>query len=204
MGTMNHTMDKIILALAVSGLLVNRVGGRSVFPYQPEGILAFRATPATWTESGGEDRYRRGMYTHIWRLTPHPMFTLFDGPEMTTSCTRRRRSNVAVQALGLLNDSTFVEAAQAMGGRLIEEAPSDEKRIDRLFLLCLGRRPDEQEQQLTSQLYIDQLTIFQENKNLAAAAVGEYHLPGTNLAIQAAWVAVSRTIMNLDEFITRE
>ena len=102
-------------ALAASGLLVSQVGGRSVFPYQPEGILAFRATPATWTESSGADRYRRGMYTHIWRLTPHPMFTLFDGPGMTTSCTRRTRSNVAVQALSLLNDPTFVEAAQAMG-----------------------------------------------------------------------------------------
>ena len=191
-------------ALAASGLLVNRVGGRSVFPYQPEGILAFRATPATWTESSGADRYRRGMYTHVWRLTPHPMFTLFDGPEMTTSCTRRTRSNVAVQALGLLNDPTFVEAAQAMGARLIEEARSDKERIGRLFLLCLGRRPDEQEQQLTGQLFIEQLAIFNENENLAAAAVGQYHVPGTNLAMQAAWVAVSRTIMNLDEFITRE
>ena len=107
-------------------------------------------------------------------------------------------------AAEILNDPTFVEAAQAMGGRLIEEARSDEKRIDRLFLLCLGRRPDEQEQQLTGQLFIEQLAIFNENENLAAAAVGEYHLPGTNLATQAAWVAVSRTIMNLDEFITRE
>ena len=191
-------------ALAASGLLVNRVGGRSVFPYQPEGILAFRATPATWTESHGANRYRRGMYTHVWRLTPHPMFTLFDGPDMTTSCTRRTRSNVAVQALGLLNDPTFVEAAQAMGARLIEEARSDKERIGRLFLLCLGRRPDEQEQQLASQLLIEQLAIFNENENLAAVAVGQYHIPGTNLAMQAAWVAVSRTIMNLDEFITRE
>jgi len=191
-------------ALAASGLLVNRVGGRSVFPYQPEGILAFRATPATWTESSGPDRYRRGMYTHIWRLTPHPMLTLFDGPGMTTSCTRRTRSNVAVQALGLLNDPTFVEAARAMGARLIEEAATDEQRIGRLFLLCLGRRPSEQEQQLAGQLYATQLAIFQENQDLAAAAVGEYHRPGMNLATQAAWVAVSRTIMNLDEFITRE
>jgi len=132
------------------------------------------------------------------------MLTLFDGPGMTTSCTRRTRSNVAVQALGLLNDPTFVEAAQAMGTRLTEEAATDEERIDRLFLLCLGRRPSEQEQQLAGQLYATQLAIFQENPNLATAAVGQYHVPGRTMAAQAAWIAVSRTIMNLDEFITRE
>ena len=191
-------------ALAASGLLENRVGGKSVFPYQPEGILAFRATPATWTESRGADRYRRGMYTHIWRLTPHPMFTLFDGPGMTTSCTRRSRSNVAVQALGLLNDPTFVEAAQAMGARLMREVPSDEERIERLFLLCLGHAPDEQEQQMVSELHARQQEIFQGDEKLALAAVGEYLSAGTDPARQAAWVAVSRTIMNLDEFITRE
>jgi hypothetical protein len=191
-------------ALAASGLLVSQVGGQSVFPYQPEGILAFRATPATWTESSGADRYRRGMYTHIWRLTPHPMFTLFDGPGMTTSCTRRTRSNVAVQALSLLNDPTFVEAAQAMGARLIEEAQSDEKRIGRLFVLCLGRRPSKQEHQLVSQLYTDQLAIFRKDKELTVAAVGAYHCADVDLTTQAAWVAVSRAIMNLDEFITRE
>jgi len=191
-------------ALAASGLLVSQVGGRSVFPYQPEGILAFRATPATWTESSGADRYRRGMYTHIWRLTPHPMFTLFDGPGMTTSCTRRTRSNVAVQALSLLNDPSFVEAAQAMGARLIEEAQSDEKRIGRLFVLCLGRRPSEQEHQLVSRLYTDQLAIFRKDRELTVAAVGAYHCADVDLTTQAAWVAVSRAIMNLDEFITRE
>jgi hypothetical protein len=191
-------------ALAVSGLLVSQLGGPGVFPYQPEGILSFRATPATWTESSGADRYRRGMYTHIWRLTPHPMFTLFDGPGMTTSCTRRSRSNVAVQALGLLNGPTFVECAQAMGGQLVRKAGSDDQRIDRLFMLCLGRKPSEQEQRLVSQLYIEQHEIFTRDKNLAIAAVGEYLSAGADPARQAAWVAVSRTIMNLDEFITRE
>lgn len=91
-----------------------------------------------------------------------------------------------------------------MGARLIEEARSDEERIGRLFLLCLGRRPDEQEQQLVSRLYADQLAIFRKDKDLTVAAVGTYHCADVDLTTQAAWVAVSRAIMNLDEFITRE
>jgi hypothetical protein len=191
-------------ALASSGLLVNQIGGPSVFPYQPEGILNFRATPASWTESTGANRYRRGMYTHIWRLTPHPMYTLFDGPELTTTCTRRTRSNVAVQALGLLNDPSFVECAQALAARLLVEAAGNEQRLDRLFVLCLGRQPTAEERELVMQLFIEQLQIFIADKQLAIAAVGDHTLANADLSTQAAWAAVSRAIMNLDEFVTRE
>ena len=98
-------------ALAVSGLLNAEIGGPTVFPYQPEGVLEHRATPVEWVESEGADKYRRGMYTHHWRLTPHPYFRTFDAPEALTSCTRRYRSNTPIQALTLLNGPSFVEAA---------------------------------------------------------------------------------------------
>lgn len=191
-------------ALSVSGLLVNRIGGPSVFPAQPEGILQFRATPATWTESTGDDRYRRGMYTHHWRLTQHPLFTLFDGPDVTTACTRRTRSNVAVQSLALLNDPSFLEPAQALAGKLVRERHRTDERIDELFLRCLGRRPSEKEEHLVSELLVTQKAIFARHPQSAAITVGPYKVDECSETIQAAWVGVCRSIMNLDEFITRE
>lgn len=195
-------------ALSVAGLLQNRIGGPSVFPPQQDGILDFRATPAVWIESEGADRYRRGMYTYIWRLTPHPMAAIFDGPELTTSCTRRTRSNVALQSLALLNDPMFVEAAQALAMRVLVAHDESEKRITALFAMSLSRAASSQERVIVQQLLAEQLVFFKEDDRAAALAVGDYGLDeaeyGINKQEQAAWVAVCRTIMNLDEFIMRE
>ncbi len=195
-------------ALAVAGLLQNRIGGPSVFPPQQDGILDFRATPAVWIESQGADRYRRGMYTYIWRLTPHPMTAIFDGPELTTSCTRRTRSNVALQSLALLNDPMFVEAAQALAKRVLIAHDETDKRITFLFAISLSRAASSQERVIVQQLLAEQLVFFKEDDRAAVLAVGDYGLDeaesGINRQEQAAWVAVCRTIMNLDEFIMRE
>ncbi len=194
-------------ALAVSGLLENEIGGPSVFPPQPSGVLDFRATPATWTESQGADRYRRGMYTYIWRLTPHPLTSIFDGPDLTTSCTRRTRSNVALQSLALLNDPIFVEAAQALAQRVLLVHDSTEDRLAWLFSTALNRNIREDEQQILEQLLTEQRLIFQHDATAASLAVGKFALQQehtVSLHEQAAWVAVCRTMMNLDEFIMRE
>ena len=114
------------LSLASGGLLAPSVGGPSVFPYQPAGILDDRATKATWTVSPGADRYRRGLYTWVWRLTPHPMLTLFDAPDASAACLRRDRSNTPTQALSMLNDPALVECAQAMARRVIAESTNDD------------------------------------------------------------------------------
>ena len=104
-------------SLAVAGALSSKIGGPSVFPQQPDGVLDYRATKANWVISTGEGRYRRGMYTWFWRLTPHPMLTLFDAPDGTAACTRRDRSNTPVQALTLLNDPLFVDGARMLAAR---------------------------------------------------------------------------------------
>ncbi len=195
-------------ALSVAGLLENPIGGPSVFPPQQDGILDFRATPATWVESQGADRYRRGMYTYIWRLTPHPMTTIFDGPELTTSCTRRTSSNVALQSLALLNDPLFVEAAQAFAKQLLLASESEEKRIEFLFSKALNRQGTQEERSIVRKLLAEQLIFFKQDTIAAKRAIGAYGLDHSQTKLshseQAAWVAVCRAIMNLDEFITRE
>ena len=105
--------------LSAGGLLSDRKGGPSVFPRQPDGVLTNRATQAEWMPSRGEDQYRRGLYTWVWRLTPYPQLPLFNAPDGVTACSRRDRSNVPVQALTLLNDPTFLECAQHLALRVL-------------------------------------------------------------------------------------
>lgn len=177
-------------ALAASGLLSHKMGGPSVFPFQHEGIMVHRATPAPWAISTGEDRYRRGLYTHYWRLTPHPQLQTFDAPDSLTACTRRRPSNTPLQALTLLNDPTFVECAEALARRAVAAAPNDDARLDRAFRVCLGRAPTAEERQVLAEM----LATSRARGDQANAAAAEL----------AAWAQVARTLLNLDEFITRE
>ena len=130
-------------ALQASGLLYPAVGGKSIRPVQPESISKLTyANGAPWQESEGPDRYRRGLYIHYQRTSPYPQLVNFDEPDSNTACTRRRRSNSPLQALNLLNDPVFVEAAQALAARVLAEAPDEPARIERMFRLCLGRAPD--------------------------------------------------------------
>ena len=101
------------LALDAGGLLSEKLEGPAVYPLQPPGVLDGRAVPAAWTTSPGADRYRRGLYTWVWRLTPYPMLRLFDAPDAASACPRRDRSNTPAQALTLLNDPTFFELHKA-------------------------------------------------------------------------------------------
>ncbi|MBC8291032.1 MAG: DUF1553 domain-containing protein, partial [Planctomycetes bacterium] len=191
------------LSLATSGLLSAKMSGPGVFPWQPEGVLNNRATPATWTVSAGEDRYRRGIYTWVWRLTPHPHLPLFNAPDGVTSCSRRDRSNVAVQALTLLNDPIFIESARHLAVRVLTETEvATASRINQLFEICLSRRATKQEQVIVESLLTRQwetLTAAQ-----ASALLGQ-KTPATAAEIElAAWTVVCRAVLNLDEFITRE
>jgi hypothetical protein len=179
------------VALSASGLLSEKVGGPSVFPFQHDGVMLNRATPAPWVISPGADRYRRGMYTHYWRLTPHPQLQTFDAPDSLTACTRRATSNTPLQALTLLNDPTFVECAETLGRRLAGPGPADDAaRLDRAFRLCLGRAPAAPECELLTDV------LRSARSRSAAGKAGSAEL--------AAWTQVARTLLNLDEFITRE
>ena len=124
-------------ALAASGLLTAKIGGPSVNPPQPPGVFDFtQDTKKAWETAKGADRYRRGMYTYLWRSSLYPAMTVFDFPDANTACTRRNRSNTPLQSLTLANDATFVEFAQALAARVMLEGSADDgQRLARLFRL---------------------------------------------------------------------
>jgi hypothetical protein len=189
------------VTLASSGLL----GGPSVFPHQVDGILDYRATPAKWTISDGEDVYRRGMYTWVWRLTPYPSLPLFDAPDAVTTCTRRSRSNVPVQALTLLNGPIFVGAARAMAARIVTvDAKSDTDRFNTLIRTCLSRDPSTTELTLLKTLISDQRRTLAANRDQAKQICKDSAPSNCDAVEFATCVVASRVVMNLDEFITRE
>jgi hypothetical protein len=192
-------------ALASSGLINLSIGGPSVYPYQPEDVMQARADSTKWVMSQGADRYRRGMYVQLWRLTPHPYFRLFDAPDATESCPRRPRSNTPLQALTLLNDPWFMESAVAMAARILKEQANqtDDERLDWVFRVCLGRSPSLEERRILNELLTHQQQQFEREPDRAATIVGE-GIDRDQAVRQAAWTAVSRAVLNLDEFVTRE
>ena len=174
-------------ALTTSGLLTRVVGGPSVFPPQPDGVMNLGQMRRPWQADTGPNRYRRGLYTFFWRATPNPFLTTFDAPGGVQTCTRRFRSNTPLQALTLLNDPAFVEIARGMAARIINERPrpaSDLERLNYAFALCLGRAPSDR-----------------ELETLKAVLRNEMEVDGTN---QSSWMTVARVLLNLDEFVTRE
>jgi hypothetical protein len=193
-------------ALAASGLLVRSIGGPSVRPPQPAGISDLTyAGSAKWVESKGSDRYRRGMYTWFQRTSPYPMLMTFDSPDSNLACVRRERSNTPLQALTLLNDTVFVECAQALGHRIVTETfgPTPE-RVRHAFRLCLARDPSPAELDRLTQLFEELLQACQSNPEEAANLLGATKPDGMDVPEAAAWVALARTLLNLDEFVTRE
>jgi hypothetical protein len=194
-------------ALAASGLLVPAVGGPSVRPPQPPGIAELTyAGSARWVESTGPDRYRRGLYTWFQRTSPYPTLMTFDAPDSNLCCVRREKSNTPLQALALLNDTVFVECAQALGRRIVGELPraGTEQRVRHGFRLCLGRAPTAAEVKRLTLLYGDLLALAKERPDEAARLTGKVRPAGVPAPEAAAWVALARALMNLDEFVTRE
>jgi mono/diheme cytochrome c family protein len=193
-------------ALASAGLLNPEIGGKSVRPAQPAGVAELGyANSVKWMESTGMDRYRRGLYIHYQRTTPYPLLSNFDAPDSNTTCSRRRRSNTPLQALNLLNDPVFFEAAEALAVRVLNEAPAGDlpQRLDYAFELCLGRAPKSSERDRLASYFEAEKAAYRADAKAADAmlpAVLE-HVPSEE---GAAWVAVARVLLNLDEFITRE
>ncbi len=191
--------------LSASGLLSGKMGGPPVNPPQPEGIYVFTQNAKPWKDSQGEDRYRRALYTQFWRSSPHPMFPTFDAPDANSACTRRARSNTPLQALTLANDRGFIEFAQALAGRILREAPAyDDGRLRYGFESVLGREPLDSELAALNGYLGRQRSGFVDNAE-AAAVLSPASLPAeVSPADGAAWTAVARVLLNLDEFITRE
>jgi hypothetical protein len=187
--------------LAASGLLTRTVGGPSVRPPQPPGISELTyANSVRWVESKGPDRYRRGLYIWFQRTSPYPTLMTFDAPDSNLCCVRRERSNSPLQALTLLNDTAFVECARALGRRVAARPGTTKDRIVYAFRLCLTRGPTASERSRLVRLFEELLQLCQQNPQEAARLAGAEG----DVAQSAAWVALARTLLNLDEFVTRE
>jgi hypothetical protein len=110
----------------------------------PAEVMSFTQSKKAWVESKGEDRYRRGMYTYIWRQSQHHLLTTFDGADAQVACTKRNRSNTPLQALHMANDPAFVEFFSALGKRIENHTGG---KLDYAFLLCFSRHPTTAEKQ---------------------------------------------------------
>ncbi|MDE2928845.1 MAG: PSD1 and planctomycete cytochrome C domain-containing protein [Acidobacteriota bacterium] len=193
------------LFLAVGGLLERRVGGRSIRPPLPEDVAKVGySSGVKWPESQGTDKYRRGLYIHFQRTVPYPMLMTFDSPDSNTACIRRTRSNTPLQALTLLNDHVFVDCARSFARKITEVKSTDEDRLRYAFRRALAREPDPVEMSVLTKLLDDQEQVFAAGEGSAAKVAGP-GFPGELSQEQAAaWTTVARTILNLDEFVTRE
>ena len=190
-------------ALSASGLLNVSIGGRSIRPPQPKGVAELGYGNPKWEETKGSESYRRGLYVHYQRTTPYPLMASFDAPDTSISCSRRRKSNTALQALNLLNDPVFFEASQSLAARILRETPGAalSKRIEHAYELCLSRAPSARESERLTQLYTQYLSQLDD-----ATAMDWMPAPpdGVTQREAAAWAGISRVLLNLDEFITRE
>lgn len=200
-------------ALAASGLLNDAVGGPSVLPYQPPGLweeMAFGGVYSAqqYQQSHGADLYRRGMYTFWKRTVPPASLSTFDAPDREKCTARRARTNTPLQALVLLNDPTYIEAARALAERVLTEADDDSgERIDQVYRLAMARRPTPNERDVLLTLLDQQRKTFEADPNAAQELlqVGESKPnPNLNQNELAAWTTLASTILNLDEAITKE
>lgn len=195
-------------ALAVSGLLVPKLGGPSVKPYQPDGYWENLNFPQRqYVADTGESQYRRGMYTWWQRTFLHPSLLAFDAPSREECCAERNRSNIPQQALVLLNDPTYVEAARALAARVLrEQSGGAEARIARAWQLVLQRDPRPDELRVARQLLDEHLAGYRANPAAAAALmkVGLAPAPADVDPVElAAWTHVARVLLNLHETVTR-
>ena len=198
-------------ALAAAGLLDDRLGGPSVRPYQPADLwkeLAYNPleyTAQTYNQSQGGDLYRRGLYTFRKRTVPPPSLALFDAADREVCTVSRNPTNTPLQALVLLNDPTFVEAARHLAQRVVGSSPDDAARLKHLYLLVLARTPRQEE----SAVLLAQLAQERHSFRAAPEAVSELLAVGESAADStldaaelAAWTTIASVVMNLDEAIT--
>lgn len=198
------------IALTASDLLSRRLGGPSVFPWQPPGTsekTEFSSFP--WKPSTDDNRYRRGLYTHWKRTALYPSFLVFDAPNRTNTCARRINSTTPLQALVTLNDPVYFEAAIHLGRRMLEHQPdSMEAAITRGFRYCLSRQPTSDELTALVLLCREEDQRFRSDLEAAKKLIGGdetiSRFPDLNVSSWAAYATVANVLLNLDETITKE
>lgn len=193
-------------ALSAAGVIDLRIGGPSVHPPQPAGVYNFTQTPKAWKEDTGGNRYRKTMYTEFFRSAPYPLFTTFDAPDFSNTCTRRSRTNTPLQALAVANDLVFSELAMQLVERSerammsldlnSERVEGDEtatvaERIEWMMRFVLCRPPSDRELVRLGEFYRSAKEIARQN-------------PGEDSSERMAWFQVARVLLNTDEFLNRE
>ncbi len=198
------------IVMSSSGLLVRKIGGPSVKPYQPAGLWELatsgRGQLATYRQDHGESLYRRGMYSFIKRTVPPPVMGIFDASNRDQCEINRLKTNTPLQALVMMNDPTVLEAARVMATRSLEENSSIEEKIYRGFRLIVCRKPMDKEMQLLKNYFDEQLRSFSERKAEAGKLLshGEYPMPASVDKVRtAAMMQVLMTIFNMEESITK-
>jgi mono/diheme cytochrome c family protein len=188
-------------ALTVSGLLSRKIGGPSVFPYQPEGVWDIPYNGDRWEMSKGEDRYRRGLYIFWRRSAPYPMFINFDATSREFCTVRRTRTNTPLQALNLLNDPVFMDAARALANRIYASGGTTlQAKLTYGFRLCTARKPRPEEVNRLLILYRNLLQRYKEQPANVKVLVAS----GEGSAEKATWTVLANVLLNLDETLTKE
>lgn len=197
-------------ALSSSGLLNKQIGGESVKPYQPEGLWIvgnFSKDLAEYIQDHDDKQYRRSMYTFVKRTSPPPYMTIFDMPARDICIVSREQTNTPLQALSLLNDPQFVEAAKSLAYRMkTEGGPTLNEQIELGFQLAVSRKPNIKELQILSDLYQQEFEVFKKDENSAIAylSVGDYKiLKKFDPSEMAAMTIVANTLFNMDEMYTK-
>jgi hypothetical protein len=198
------------LVLASSGLLVRKIGGPSVKPYQPKGLwesaTSGRGVLATYKQDHGEALYRRGLYTFIKLTVPPPSMGLFDASNRDQCEVRRLKTNTPLQALMMLNDPTVLEASRVLAQQLAAENIAAEQKIAKAFRRIVCRNADSKELGILQDYYREQLEQFSQKKLDAAATIktGEYTMPvKPDANSMAALMKTIEAIYNLEESITK-
>ncbi|MGD9854163.1 MAG: PSD1 and planctomycete cytochrome C domain-containing protein [Planctomycetaceae bacterium] len=201
------------VALAASGLLNPEIGGPSVYPPAPEFLFQRPASygPKVWALDTGPEQYRRGLYTFRFRSVPYPVLQNFDAPNGDVACVRRARSNTPLQALTTLNESLFVQCARALAAKTVAEGgTSDADRIRFTFRRCVAREPQPDEAHILSTFLAEQRSRFQSDHAAASELNGDTHETSSastgevDASELAAWTALARVVLNLDETITKD
>ena len=198
-------------ALAVSGLLVDRIGGKSGKPYQPEGLwkpVGFGGSNTSeFKQDHGENLYRRSMYTFWKRTSPPPSMSLFDAPDRETCQVRRGRTNTPLQALVLMNDVQFLEAARKLAERVLTEGGAEaEQRIDFAYRTVMARRPRPRETELLLRMLIESRSEFERDPEAAEKllSAGESTRDDAlDLEELGAWTMITHLLLNLHETVTK-
>lgn len=194
------------LQLHVADLLSSKIGGPSVFPPLPAGVAELSyANNFKWTTSDGADRYRRGMYTFFKRTSPHPTLISFDCPDSNTTQLQRPSSNTPLQALATLNNEVFTEAAQGLAQRVLQRSDlTNRERLDLAIRLCIVRPPDASELDAFQELLTASRHHYQIHPDDAEKLASRHRAASSDVVENAAWIATTRMIMNLDEHIVSD